>query len=66
LSHDDLYHPNKVEKSILLINKLDGKYIIFNDYELINSNKEVINKLQSPKNKKDIFFKLISNTFALN
>lgn len=66
LSHDDLYHPNKIKEAVLLLNKLDWKNIIFNDYELIDKDKKTINILKSPTKKEDIFFKLISNKFALN
>lgn len=66
LSHDDLYYPNKIEKAVLLLNKLDWKNIIFNDYELIKKDKKTINILKSPTKNEDIFFKLISNKFALN
>jgi len=66
LSHDDLYAPEKVEKQVKLLETLNGKNIIFNDYELIDKNKKTINTLKSPTKKEDIFFKLISNKFALN
>jgi len=66
LSHDDLYYTNKIEEAVLLLNKLDWKNIIFNDYELINENDKIINILKSPTNKEDIFFKLISNKFVFN
>lgn len=66
LSHDDLYHPNKIKEAVLLLNKLDWKNIIFNNYELIDKDKKTINILKSPTKKEDIFFKLISNKFALN
>lgn len=66
LSHDDLYHPNKIKEAVLLLNKLDWKNIIFNDYELIDKDKKTINILKSPTKNEDIFFKLISNKFALN
>lgn len=67
LSHDDLYHPEKIEKSVELLKKYNNKnIIIFNDYELIDENKKIINTLKSPTKKTEIFFKLISNTFALN
>ncbi|MDD2907171.1 MAG: glycosyltransferase [Candidatus Gracilibacteria bacterium] len=68
LSHDDLYTNDKLEKQVNFLNTLKNKEnkIIFNDYELIDKNKKIINKLKSPKNKNEIFLKLISNTFALN
>ena len=66
LSHDDLYYPNKIEEAVLLLNKLNWKNIIFNDYELIDKDKKTINILKSPTKNEDVFFKLISNKFALN
>lgn len=39
LSHDDLYHPNKIEHQVSILNKLDNKNtIIYGGYELIDGN----------------------------
>ncbi|NDK09871.1 glycosyltransferase [Candidatus Gracilibacteria bacterium] len=67
LSHDDIYHEDKIKKSIEHLKSIDsGKNIIFTDYKLISETGEFLKNINSPNKIEDVFFGLISNTFALN
>ncbi len=67
LSHDDLYHEDKIKKSIDYLQTIAWwKNIIFTDYKFISGTWEKLQNIKSPTEKEDIFFKLITNTFALN
>jgi len=67
LSHDDIYHEDKIKKSIEHLKSIDSwKNIIFTDYKLISETWEFLKNINSPNKIEDVFFGLISNTFALN
>jgi len=48
LSHDDLYHPTKIETQIEFITNTDKSEILYSDYDLVNLKSEVIGRVRMP------------------
>jgi len=67
LSHDDLYHINKIKEQIKLLNTLEKKEnkIICTNFNIINEKNKIINKIKY-KNKININFEIIKTTSFIN
>ncbi len=65
LSHDDVYYPEKIEKQIKFLEKISSKdVILYSDFELIDKDSKVIEKVKLPDLDPSNFrFELVLNSF---
>lgn len=53
LSHDDVFHPTKLEKQVAALEKVGGPAVCYTDMEMIDANGDVVRQHKLPEHDRD-------------